>query len=215
MIKTITSNSGLNITGDNFYGAVEFFFRGRDKFSLLAIVADETNDNIKVYFRDKEKGGFQNTAGTKTPEVITLQTSPGLASSAAEDLINAINGLSKNSSVIKAANASNSLLYGVDGVEIPAFTITNTDVTITGTATDDFTFTLASATQGCDFSATLSMDDESHEFTVTGTDVTATEAINFDSTDFSAGDATISVTLTNPNQPSVTRVVSQAAQILS
>lgn len=213
MIKTITSNSGLNITGDNFYGAVEFFSGGRDKFNLLAIVADETNDNIKVYFRDKEKGGFQNTAGTKTPEVITLQTSPGLASSAAEDLINAINGLPKNSSAIKAANGSNSLLYGVDGVDIPAFTITNTDVAITGTAEDDFTFTLASATVGCNFSATLSMDDESHSFTKTGAIVTTTDTIKFDSTDFSAGAATIEITLTNPNQPSVTRVVSQAATI--
>ena len=58
------------------------------------------------------------------------------------------------------------------------------------------------------------MDNESHEFTVTGTDVTATEAITFDSTSFSAGAATIAITLTNPNQPSSTRVVSQAVTIV-
>jgi hypothetical protein len=213
MIKTITSNSDLAITGDNLFGAVEFVFKGRKKSNLLAIVADESNDNIKVYFRDKEKGGYPNTAGVKTPEVITLQTSPGLADSAAVELIDAINGLPKNSGSIKAANGTESLMYGVDGVEIPTFTITNTDVAITGTAADDFTFTLASATIGCTFSAVLTMDDDSHTFTKTGTIATATYAINFDSTSFSAGAATLVVTLTNPNQPDSTREVSKAATI--
>ena len=59
------------------------------------------------------------------------------------------------------------------------------------------------------------MDDDSHTFTKTGTNITSTEAIKFDSTDFSAGAATIEITLTNPNQPGVTRVVSKAATITS
>jgi len=213
MIKTITSNSGLGIAGDNLFGAVEFAFKGRKKSNLLAIVADESNDNIKVYFRDKEKGGYQNTAGTKTPEVVTLQTSPGLADLAATELINAINGLPKNSSLVKAANGNEYLLYGVDGVEVPAFTVTNTDTTITATATDDFTFTLADATVGCTFSAVLTMGDDSHTFTKTGTIATATDAIKFDSTDFSAGAATIAITLSIPSQPNSARAVSQAATI--
>lgn len=203
MIRTIFSKSGLSITGDEIYQIVN----GR----LRAIQADTTNNQVVVYLEEKDGSGTTNSA---TTERLFFDVGSGSEALAAEDIISMINGLSKNSQIGKISDSTQDYSVAeVTGVKIPAFTITNTDVAISATATDDFTFTLASATPGCDFSATLSMDDESHEFTVTGTDVTATEAIKFDSTDFSAGAATIAITLTNPNQPSSTRVVSQAATI--
>jgi hypothetical protein len=203
MIRTIFSKSGLSITGDEIYQIVN----GR----LRAIQADTTNNQVVVYLEEKDGSGTTNSG---TTERLFFDVGSGSEALAAEDIISMINGLSKNSQIGKISDSTQDYSVAeVTGVKIPVFTIANTDTTITGTATDDFTFTLASATPRCDFSATLSMDDESHEFTVTGTDVTATEAITFDSTDFSAGDATIAITLTNPNQPSSTRVVSQAATI--
>lgn len=178
---------------------------------ITAIKADTTNNQVLVYFKKKDNTGDANAS---TSEVINLDVVDGKEDVAAEAIISAINGLAKNSQIAKISDLENNV-GSVKGLEIPAFTITNTDVAITGTAADDFTFTLASAQAGCDFSATLSMDDDSHTFTKTGTNVTATEAIKFDSTDFTAGAATIEITLTNPNQPESTKVVSQAATITS
>lgn len=202
MIKTLFASSGLStkLTSEEIF----FIADAAKNNSLLGIKIDETNDELKIYFKDNG-----NTAAN---EVLTIDTVDGKAETAAEDIINALNGLLKNSQVVKATEGANHV-NGANGVQFPVFTVTNTDVQISATATDDFTFTLASATVGCDFSATLSMDDESHTFTKTGTIATDTDAITFDSTDFSAGAATIAITLTNPNQSGVTRVVSQAATI--
>ena len=203
MTQSIFVNSGLSMTEDEIFQILN----GR----IRAIKADTTNNQVLVYFEKKDNSGDTNTS---TSEVINLDVTDGKESTAAEAIISALNGLARNSQIAKISDFNNSV-DGVNGLEIPVFTITNTDVAISATATDDFTFTLASAQAGCDFSATLSMDDDSHTFTKTGTNITSTEAIKFDSTDFSAGAATIEITLTNPNQPGVTRVVSKAATITS
>lgn len=204
MLRTIFAKSGLStaLTSEQLYLVADAAKGG----SLLGIKVDETADEIKIYFKDNG-----NTAAN---EVLTLDIVDGKGATAAEEIIAAINGLAKNAQVAKISDNTHSV-EGVNGIQIPAFTITNTDVTITATAEDDFTFTLGSATVGCTFSAVLTMDDESHTFTKTGTIATASDAIKFDSTDFSAGNATLVVTLTSPNQSNVTRVVSKAATILA
>ena len=204
MTQSIFVNSGLSVTEDEIYQILN----GR----IRAIKADTTNEQVVIYLTKKDNTGDTNAS---TSEVLTLAVTDGKEAEAAEDIIKAISlGLLKNSQATRVSEGINST-GDVLGVQISTFTVANTDVAITGTAEDDFTFTLASATAGCDFSATLSMDDESHEFTVTGANVTATEAIKFDSTDFSAGAATIAITLTNPNQPEVSKTVSQAATMTS
>jgi len=203
MTQAIFAKSGLSITGDEIYQILN----GR----IRAIQADTSNNQVVVYLEKKDNSGDTNAS---TTEVLYFDADAGNEATAAEDIISAINGLAKHAQNVKISNIPSRSVNGVNGVQIPAFTIANTDVTITGTAEDDFTFTLASATPECNFSATLSMDDESHSFTKTGAIVTPTDTIKFDSTDFSAGEATIEITLTNPNQPSVTRVVSKDATIL-
>lgn len=202
MLRTIFAKSGLStaLTSEQLYLVADAAKGG----SLLGIKVDETADEIKIYFKDNG-----NTAAN---EVLTLDTVDGQGATAAEDIINAINGLTNNAQVIKVSDLSDSV-NGVNGVQIPVFTIANTDVEITATAEDDFTFTLGGATVGCTFSAVLTMDDESHTFTETGTIATPSDTIQFDSTSFGAGTATLVVTLTNPYQPNVTRVVSSAATI--
>ena len=204
MIKTLFASSGLStkLTSEEIF----FIADAAKNKSLLGIKIDETNDELKIYFKDNG-----NTAAN---EVLTIDTVDGKAATAAEDIINALNGILKSSQVVEVTEGSDHV-DGANGVQFPAFTITNTDVAITATATEDFTFTLGSATVGCTFSAVLTMDDDSHTFTETGTIATTTDAIKFDSTSFSAGAATLVVTLTNPNQPGVTRVVSKAATITS
>ncbi len=201
MIKTLFASSGLatKLTSEEIFFIVDAVKNN----SLLGIKIDETNDELKIYFKDND-----NAAAN---EILTIDTIDGKAAIAAEAIIQAINGNLKSSQLAKITEGSGHL-NGINGVQFPAFTVTNSDVAITGTATEDFTFTLASATVGCSFSATLSMDDESHTFTKTGTIATASDTIKFDSTGFSAGAATIAVTLTNQ---SVTRVVSQAVTITS
>lgn len=202
MLRTIFAKSGLStaLTSEQLYLVADAAKGG----SLLGIKVDETADEIKIYFKDNG-----NTAAN---EVLTLDIVDGKGATAAEEIIAAINGLAKNAQVAKISDNTHSV-EGVNGIQIPVFTITNTDVAISATAEDDFTFTLGSATVGCTFSAVLTMDDESHTFTKTGTIATASDTIQFDSTSFSAGAATLVVTLTNPNQPNVTRVVSKAATI--
>jgi hypothetical protein len=202
MIKTLISNSALGLTSDNIYYRIK-----AGKNGLLAMVEDTTANTLTLHFRQKD-----NTKDGS--ETMVLQCESGKTALAAADVASVINGLPKNAQVGNLSKGGSSI-EGVSGVAIPAFTIANTDIAITGTATDDFTFTLSSATAGCTFSAVLTMDDDSHTFTKTGTIATATDTIVFDSTSFSAGAATLVVTLTNPNQPGVTRVVSKAATITS
>lgn len=207
MIKTLFAKSGLAtaLTSEQLY----FVTDAANKGALLGIYADETNDQVKLYFKDIDNTGNAN-------EVLTLDSTAGKAATAAEEIIAAINGLAKNAQVVKVTNGNNhENIDGIDGVDIPAFTITNTDISIGGGAVTGFRFTLGSATVGCTFTATLTKDDESATETVTGTIATATDTIDFAVGDFTAGAATITVTLTNPNQPNVTQQTSQAATIAS
>lgn len=205
MTQSIFVNSGLSVTEDEIYQILN----GR----IRAIKADTTNEQVVIYFTKKDNTGATNAS---TSEVLTLAVTDGKEAEAAEDIIKAISlGLLKNSQAIKVSEGINST-GDVLGVQIGTFTVANTDVAITGTATDDFTFSTTGATAGSTFSATLSMDDDSHTFTKTGTIVNGpVETIKFDSTDFSAGAATISITTTNPNQPEVSKTVSQAVTITS
>lgn len=202
MLRTLLATSGLSVpfTSEQIY----FIADAVKNRSLLGIEVDETNDAIKIYFKDN--------GNTLANEVLTLDIEDGSGETAAEEIIAAINGLLKNAQVAKISDNLHSV-DGVNGIQIPAFTITNSDTTITATATDDFGFSLTSAKNGTNYSATLSMDNDSHSFTKTGTVSNVVESILFDSTDFSAGAATISVTLTTPTQPGVSRTVSQAATI--
>lgn len=202
MLRTLLATSGLSVpfTSEQIY----FIADAVKNRSLLGIEVDETNDAIKIYFKDN--------GNTLANEVLTLDIEDGSGETAAEEIIAAINGLLKNAQVAKISDNLHSV-DGVNGIQIPAFTITNSDTTITATATDDFGFSLTSAKNGTNYSATLSMDDDSHSFTKTGTVSNVVESILFDSTDFSAGAATISVTLTTPTQSGVSRTVSQAATI--
>ena len=152
MIKTLFAKSGLAtaLTSEQLY----FVTDAANKGALLGIYADETNDQVKLYFKDNG-----NTAAN---EVLTLDSENGKAETAAEAIIDAINGLLKNAQVVKVSDGIDSV-NGIDGVDLPAFTVANTDVAITATATDDFTFTLGSATVGCTFFATLGMDEDCHD----------------------------------------------------
>jgi hypothetical protein len=202
-MDTFFSNSGLAtaLTPDQIYQVVN----GR----IRAIEADTTNDKVTVYFTKKNNDGLTNAT---TSERIVLDAVSGGAEAGAESLISALNGLQKHRQAVKIGPNRINTVGSIPGVRIPAFTITNTDVTITSTAEDDFTFTLADATVSCQFSATLSMDDATATFTKTGVIATATDTINFDSTNFSAGAATIAITLTLPTSDS-NLTVSQAATI--
>lgn len=204
MTQAIFAKSGLSITGDEIYQILN----GR----IRAIQADTSNNQVVVYLEKKDNSGDTNAS---TTEVLTFDADSGNEATAAEDIIKAINGLAKHAQNVKISDIPSRSVNGVNGVQIPVFTIANTDVAISATAEDDFTFTLGSATVGCTFSAVLTMNDDSHTFTETGTIATASDTIQFDSTSFSAGAATLVVTLTNPNQPNVTRVVSKAATITS
>lgn len=202
-MDTFFSNSGLttSLSTDGIFQVVN----GR----ILGIEADTTNDKVTVYFTKKDNGGLTNAS---TSERIVLDAVSGGAEAGAESLISALNGLQKHRQAVKIGPNRINTVGSIPGVRIPDFTITNTDVAITATATDDFTFTLATATVGCRFSATLTMDDASATFTKTGTIATATDTIKFDSTNFSAGAATIEITLTLPTSDS-NLTVSKAATI--
>ena len=176
---------------------------------IRAIQADTTNDKVTLFFTKLDNTGDSNAS---TSERIVLDAVSGGAEAGAESLISALSGLQKHRQAVKIGPNRINTVGSIPGVRIPDFTITNTDVAITATATDDFTFTLATATVGCRFSATLSMNDDSATSTKTGAIATATDAISFDSTDFSAGAATIEITLTLPTSDS-NLTVSKAATI--
>ena len=204
MTQSIFVKSGLSITGDEIFQILNNRIR--------AIQADTANEQVVIYFEKKDNSGATNAS---TSERLFLSVTDGKEAEAAEDIINALSrGLLKNSQVVKPSDVLKKGTRDVLGVQIPAFTITNTDTAISATATDDFTFTLASATVGCTFSATLALGGGGHSATKTGTISTATDTVKFDSTGFSAGSGTIEITLTNPNQ-NISRTVSQAATIQS
>jgi hypothetical protein len=202
-MDTFFSNSGLAtaLTPDQIYQVVN----GR----IRAIEADTTNDKVTVYFTKKDNDGLTNAS---TSERIVLDAVSGGAEAGAESLISALNGLQKHRQAVKIGPNRINTVGSISGVRIPAFTITNTDESIAGGAVAGFRFTLASATVTCQFSATLSMDDDSATETVTGTIATATDTIDFAVGDFTAGAATIAITLTLPTSDS-NLTVSQAATI--
>ena len=145
MLRTLLATSGLSVpfTSEQIY----FIADAVKNRSLLGIEVDETNDAIKIYFKDN--------GNTLANEVLTLDIEDGSGETAAEEIIAAINGLLKNAQVAKISDNLHSV-DGVNGIQIPAFTITNSDTTITATATDDFGFSLTSAKNGTNYSATLS-----------------------------------------------------------
>lgn len=201
-MDTFFSNSGLSLTADQIYQVVNGRIRG--------IKADTTNDKVTVYFTKIDNSGDTNAS---TTEQIVLDAASDGATAGAEAIISALNGLQKHRQVVQIGPNRINTVGSIPGVRIPDFTITNTDVAITGTAADDFTFTLASATVGCLYTAVLSQGtDPVVTNTKTGTIATATDAIKFDSTDFEAGAATIAITLQSPTSDS-DLTVSQAATI--
>mgnify|MGYP005988640781 CR=1 FL=1 len=204
-MDTFFSNSGLAtaLTPDQIYQVVN----GR----IRAIQADTTNDKVTVYFTKKDNSGDTNAS---TSERIVLDAVSGGAIAGAESLISALNGLQKHRQAVKIGPNRINTVGSIPGVRIPDFTITNTDVSIGSGAITGFRFTLGSATVGCAFTATLTMDDDSATETVTGTIATATDTIDFAVGEFTAGDATIAITLTLPTSDS-NLTVSQAATIAS
>jgi len=202
-MDTLLSNSGLSLTPDQYYQVVG----GR----IRAIHADTTNDKVTVFFTKKDNSGDTNAS---TTERIVLDATSSGATTGAEALISALNGLQKHRQVVQIGPNRINTVGSIPGVRIPDFTITNTDVSIGGGAVTGFRFTLGSATVGCLFTATLTMDDDSATETVTGTIATATDTIDFAVGDFTAGAATISITLQSPTSDS-DLTVSQAATIAS
>ena len=202
-MDTFFSNSGLSLSTDAIYQVVNGSIRG--------IEADTTNDKVTVYFTKKNNDGLTNAS---TTERIVLDAVSGGAVAGAEALISALNGLQKHRQAVKIGPNRINTVGSISGVRIPDFTITNTDVSVGGGAVTGFRFTLGSATVGCAFSATLSKDDASATQTVTGTIATATDTIDFAVGDFTAGAATIAITLQSPTSDS-DLTVSQAATITS
>jgi hypothetical protein len=200
-MDTLLSNSGLSLTPDQYYQVVG----GR----IRAIHADTTNHKVTVFFTKKDNDGLTNAS---TTERIVLDAVSGGATTGAEALISALNGLQKHRQVVQIGPNRINTVGSISGVRIPDFTITNTDVSVGGGAVTGFRFTLGSATVGCFFTATLTMNDDSATDTVTGTIATATDTIDFAVGDFAAGAATISITLQSPTSDS-DLTVSQAATI--
>ena len=202
-MDTFFSNSGLSLTPDQYYQVVGGRIRG--------IEADTTNDKVTVFFTKKNNSGDTNAS---TTERIVLDAVSGGAVAGAESLISALNGLQKHRQAVKIGPNRINTVGSISGVRIPTFTIANTDLSVAGGAVTGFRFTLADATVGCNFTATLTMDDDSATETVTGTISTATDAIDFAVGAFTVGNATITITLQSPTSDS-DLTVSQAAAIAS
>ena len=193
MVRFLKINSGASgIANEGVYFAAA---------DIDGVALDASNDAIDITFK-------------KNSETLSLKTTVNKEAEAAEGFIKGIS--TGKTSIVDICDLGGYIL----GAEIPAFTIAATDVAITGTALEDFTFTLASATVGCSFTATLTEveDDtadplvETNTFTKSGVIATATDTIKFNSDDGAAGytaanDYTLTVTLSTPNQPASTKVV--------
>ena len=207
MIRTIFSKSGLSITGDEIYQIVN----GR----LRAIQADTTNNQVVVYLEEKDGSGTTNSG---TTERLFFDVGSGSEALAAEDIINMINGLSKNSQIGKISDSTQDYSVAeVTGVKIPAFTISSTAVALD----EDAGPTLATATVGANYSVTITKDsDSSVTLNSTGVIDAASDVLevfspqDMSTAGFAADDVcTVTVVLTNPNQPGSTRTVTAAATL--
>lgn len=204
MIKTLVSNSELGITSDNIYYRLK-----AGKNGLLAMVEDTTNNTLTLHFREKDNS--QDGA-----ETVVLLCESGKTAAAAEDVVRVINGLAKNAQVGSLSKGFDSI-EGVLGVEIPVFTIASTAVALDA----DVGPTLGTATVGTEYSVTITKDaDDEISLTATGVIDAASDVLEvFPAADmttegFVATDVcTVTVVLTNPNQPSVSRTVTAAATL--
>lgn len=176
------------------------------------MVEDTTANTLTLHFREKDN--TQDGA-----ETVVLQCESGKTALAAADVVKVINGLPKNSQIGKVSEGGFSI-EGVNGVQIPAFTIASTAL-----ALDDAVGpTLGTATEGCTFSVTIDKTGADPAVTSTATGVidAASDVLAvFPGADlvtagFAANDAcTITVVLTNPNQPSSTRTVTSGSLTLT
>ena len=206
MLRTIFAKSGLStaLTSEQLYLVADAAKGG----SLLGIEVDETADEIKLYFKDNG-----NEAAN---EVLTLDIEDGKGATAAEEIIAAINGLAKNAQVFKVSDEGHSV-EGVNGVQIPDFTIASTAVALD----EDAGPTLGTATVGAEYSVTITKDSDADiSLTVTGVIDAASDVLEvFSPQDmttegFAASDVcTVTVVLTSPNQPSVSKTVTAAATL--
>ena len=206
MIKTLVSNSALGLSSDNIYYRLK-----AGKNGLLAMVEDATADTLTLHFRQKDN--TQDGA-----ETMVLQCESGKTALAAADVARVINGLPKNAQIGKASEGGFSI-EGVKGVHFPAFTIASTALALDAAVGP----TLGTATVGCTFSVTITKTaDTAVTSTATGVIDDADDALAvFPGADlvtagFAAADAcTITVVLTNPNQPSNSRTVTSGSLTLT
>lgn len=206
MIKTLVSNSALGLSSDNIYYRLK-----AGKNGLLAMVEDATADTLTLHFRQKD-----NTQDGS--ETVVLQCESGKTALAAADVARVISGLPKNSQIGKVSEGGSSI-EGVNGVQIPAFTIASTALALDAAVGP----TLGTATVGCTFSVTITKTaDTAVTSTATGVIDAASDVLAvFPGADlvtagFAASDAcTITVVLTNPNQPSSSSTVTSGSLTLT
>ena len=206
MIKTLVSNSALGLSSDNIYYRLK-----AGKNGLLAMVEDATADTLTLHFRQKD-----NTQDGS--ETVVLQCESGKTALAAADVARVISGLPKNSQIGKVSEGGSSI-EGVNGVQIPAFTIASTALALDAAVGP----TLGTATVGCTFSVTITKTaDTAVTSTATGVIDAASDVLAvFPGADlvtagFAASDAcTITVVLTNPHQPSSRSTVTSGSLTLT
>lgn len=175
------------------------------------MVEDTSANTLTLHFRQKDN--TQDGA-----ETVVLQCESGKTALAAADVVRVINGLPKNSQIGKVSEGGFSI-EGVNGVQIPAFTIASTALALD----EPVGPTLGTATVGCNFSVTITKTaDTEVTSTATGVIDAASDVLEvFPGADlvtagFAASDAcTITVVLTNPNQPSSTRTVTSGSLTLT
>lgn len=205
MIKSFRSDSGISISTDNLFQVIG----GR----IRAIQADETNDEVVIFLEEKDNSLTTNSG---TSERIFLRVSDGKAANVAESIINALNGLPINSQLLDKFADKGTLAENVIGVEIPAFTLDSTAVSIASPVGP----TLASATVGANFTYTITKDaDTEVSLTKTGVIAAANEALTFTATEmttegFVATDVcTVTVSLSVPTQAGSITTVTGAATL--
>ena len=206
MTQAIFAKSGLSITGDEIYQILN----GR----IRAIQADTSNNQVVVYLEKKDNSGNTNAS---TTERLYFDADSGNEATAAEDIINAINGLTKHAQNVKIADIPSRSINGVNGVRIPAFTIASSAISVAS----DIGPTLATAKEGANYTVSITKDSDADiSLTKTGTIVTATDALEVFTVaevaaeGFVATDAcTISVTLSVPLQPSSSLTVTSSVTL--
>lgn len=206
MTQAIFAKSGLSITGDEIYQILN----GR----IRAIQADTSNNQVVVYLEKKDNSGDTNAS---TTERLYFDVDSGNEATAAEDIIEAINGLAKNAQIVKIADIPSRSVNGVNGVRIPAFTIASSAVSVAA----DIGPTLATAEEGANYTVSITKNSDADiSLTKTGVIATANDALavftvaEVAAEGFVATDAcTISVTLSVPLQPNSSLTVTSAVTL--